>query len=80
MIAILQERISLWPRYASRDTVPDMVKHADTSETASMVRAQQQQRLARLRQIYDVSQIDAARRAGVSTHTWSRMERGGGDG
>ena len=53
-----------------------MVEHSDKSKTASEVRAAQQQRLGRLRQIMEPVQADAARRAGVSVHAWSRMETG----
>lgn len=53
-----------------------MVEHSDKSHTASEVRAAQQRRLTRLRQIIEPVQADAARRAGVSVHAWSRMETG----
>lgn len=53
-----------------------MVAHADRSTTATQIRAAQQERLARLRQIMEPVQADAARRAGVSVHAWSRMETG----
>lgn len=54
-----------------------MVKHADSSEAASVVRESQKARLRRLRQILEPVQADAARRAGVSIHSWSRMETPG---
>lgn len=58
-------------------TVRRMVAHADRTEAASRIRTQQQERLRRLRMIVEPVQADAARRAGVSVHAWSRMETGG---
>jgi transcriptional regulator with XRE-family HTH domain len=76
MNAILQPLFSRWPLFPEPGTVLGMVNHADTSTTASRIRAAQQERLARLRQIMEPVQADAARRAGVSFHAWSRMETG----
>ena len=53
-----------------------MVKHADDSEAAASVRKAQQVRLRRLRESVEPVQANAARRAGVSVHSWSRMETG----
>jgi len=76
MNAILQAPISRWPQTPSARNVRGMVEHSDTSQAASDIRAAQQQRLTRLRQIMEPVQADAARRAGVSVHAWSRMETG----
>ena len=76
MSAIMQPLKSRWPRFTRARTLRSMVEHSDKSKTASEVRAAQQLRLARLRQIMEPVQADAARRAGVSVHAWSRMETG----
>ena len=55
-----------------------MVEHATRLTSHSATRAGQKERLARLRQIVEPVQADAARRAGVSVHVWSRMEKPGG--
>jgi transcriptional regulator with XRE-family HTH domain len=76
MNAILQAPLSRWPRNSAARNLRGMVEHSDTSKAASDIRAAQQQRLTRLRQIMEPVQADAARRAGVSGHAWSRMETG----
>lgn len=76
MIAISQAQFSPWPRYAEPPHGQRMAQHADTSAAASRVRAAQQERLQRLREAVEPLQADAARRAGVSVHAWSRMETG----
>lgn len=66
------------PFFAARPgrMVPGMAKHSDMSMAAARIRSAQQERLRRLREAVEPVQADAARRAGVSVHTWSRMEIG----
>lgn len=76
MNAISQAPIRPFPHSARVRMVAGMAKFSDNSDAAGRIRAAQQARLRRLREAVEPVQADAARRAGVSVHTWSRMEIG----
>jgi transcriptional regulator with XRE-family HTH domain len=53
-----------------------MPRRSDSSDTAASMLRDQATRLARLRQLLGMKQIDAAEAAGVTRDSWGRMERG----
>lgn len=58
------------------DTVAPMPKRSDTTSAASEIENAQRRRLRVLRRLATDYQVDAAEAAGVSEHSWGRMERG----